>query len=391
MKKIICFIVTLALLTTSSAIAFAKPVKHREQETKKYTKEIEKKNEVKHQTKVKKIKVIKYGRYQLPVEPVTKGMGATLTYDKETAVITVQKDATTIVIDLKNKKVTINGVEDPKPGIFTTSNSKKKTVLIKYIAAKLGVRVKVDKDEIEVIEAKLDSPKNIKITPVGTSVIANTLNSTTQYMEVTADITPGQATGGKAELYVNTKLVATTNVTSATGSAITFTTSDGTPTNDELRAIVPEGGAVTIKLYNAKNESVTSNTGLKLNVDYIAPTLTSVTSAIYMVNSGELYLSVSGAGAVKDSVDITRLSLYDSALARSYQLINIDDKGSKGFVESDSSLKITLGDADRAGLAGFGTSTVTLYIASGVLIRDMAGNTSSALAAPIALPVVVIK
>ena len=263
MKKIICFIVTLALLTTSSAIAFAKPVKHHEQENKKYSKEFEKKNEDKkedkkeHKKDYKKEnkyvhpKVIKYGRYQLPTEPVTRGMRATLTYDKETAVITVKKDATTIVIDLKNKKVTINGVEDPKSGIFPASNDKKKTVLIKYIAAKLGVRVKVDKDELKVIEAKLDAPKNIKITPIGASVVDNTLNSTTQYMEVTADITPGQATGGKAELYVNTKLVATTNIPSATGSAITFTTSDGTPTNEELRVAVPESGVVTIKLYNA--------------------------------------------------------------------------------------------------------------------------------------------
>lgn len=385
MKKIICFIVTLALLTTSSAIAFAKPVKHREQENKNYTKEIEKKNDLKH------TKVIKYGRYQLPTEPVIKGMGAVLTYDKETAVVTVTKDATTIVIDLKGKKVTVNGVEDTKSGIFTASKNKKKTVLIKYIAAKLGVRAKDDKDEEEKIEPKLDAPKNIKITPVGGIVVANTLNSTTQYMEVTADITPGQATGGRAELYVNTKLVATTSLSSVSGSAITFTTSDQTPTNDELRVAVPEGGAVTIKLYNAQNESVTSKSDVKLTVDYVSPTLTSVTSAIYMVSSGELYLSVAGAGAVKDSVNVTKLSMYDSTLARSYQLTDLEAKGSKGFVESDSSLKISLGEIDRAGLAGFGTSTVTLYIASGVLIRDAAGNTSSALTAPIALSVVVIK
>ena len=126
-------------------------------------------------------------------------------------------------------------------------------------------------------------------------------------------------------------------------------------------------------------------------MDYVAPTLTSVTNAIYMISTGELYLSVTGAGAEKDSVDVTKLTLYDSTLARSYQLTNLVDKGSKGFVESASSLKIALGEIDKAGLAGFGTSSVTLYIASGVLIRDVAGNTSSALTAPITLQVIMIR
>jgi len=395
MKKIFCFIVTLALLVTSSAVAFAKPERYNTHEKKSYTKEIQTKEvqprEVQTKYDLKHSKVIKYGRYQLPVTPITKGMGATVNYDKATAVITITKADTKLVIDLKNKKVTVNGVEDTSASIFNVSNSKKKTILIKYIAEKLGVRVKVGKDDIEIVEAKLEAPKNVNITTFVSKVVYNTLNATTQYMEVSADITPGQATGGKAELYVNTKLVATNNVISATGSAITFTTSDGTPTNDELKAAVPEGGAVTIKLYNAKNEVVTSKSDLKLNVDYIAPTLTSIASAVYMQGTGELYLSVAGAGQIRDVVDITMLSLFDSTLARSYRLTNIDNKGSKGFVESATSIKITLGEADKAALAGFGTSTVSLYVSAGALISDQAGNTSPVWATPINVPVVIIK
>lgn len=382
MKRILCFIITLALITSTGAVAFAKPVKHQERSNKNYSEE--------HEYRYEGSKVIKYGRYQLPIEPITKGMGATVAYDKAIAVLTITKDTTTIVIDFKNQKVTVNGTVDTKSGIFKAKNNKKKTVLIKYIAQTLGVRVKIDDDKIEVVGSDLDAPKNIKITPVGTNVVANTLNSTTQYMEVTADIKQGQATGGKAELYVASKLVATNTVITATNGAIQFTTSDQTPTNEELKALVPEGGEVTIKLYDANGKSVTSKAELKLNVDYVAPTLTTVTGAVYMQEEGKLYLAVTGAGNIKDTVDVTKLFLYDAALARSYQL-TASKNGSVGFVNSATSLKISLGETDRLWLTGFGSSTTTLTIAAGALITDNAGNTSPVLAAPITLPVTVIK
>jgi hypothetical protein len=382
MKRILCFIITLALITSTGAVAFAKPVKYQEKSHKNYSEDQE--------FKYDDSKVIKYGRYQLPINPITKGMGAIVTYDKTTAVLTITKDTTTIVIDFKNKKVTVNGTEDTKSGIFTAKNSKKMTVLVKYVAQVLGVRVKIDKDKIEVIGSTLDAPTNIKITPYGTNVVANTLNSTTQFMEVTADIKQGQATGGKAELYVKTKLVATDAVITATNSAIQFTTSDLTPTNEELKALVPEGGEVTIKLYDASGKVVTSKVELKLNVDYVAPTLTSFTSAVYMQEEGKLYLAVTGAGNIKDAVDVTKLFLYDATLARSYQLTG-SKNGSLGFVNSATSLKIYLSEADRLGLTGFGTSTMTLTIVTGALITDTAGNTSPVLVAPITLPVTIIK
>ncbi len=391
MKRILCFIITLALITSSSAVAFAKPMKNQEKNHQKNEKNYTEDREYKYESS----KVIKYGRYSLPIDPITKGMGATVTYDKTTAVLTVKKDTTTLIIDFKNKKVTLNGVEDTKSGIFTAKNDKKRTVLIKYIANALGVRVKVEKDKVKIEipkpeATKLEAPKNIKITTYGANVVPNTLNSTTLYFNVTADIKPDQAVGGKAELYVNSSLVATTYVTTATGSAITFTTSDATPTNEELRTLVPEGGDVTIKLYNSENKMVQSKAEVKLTVDYVAPVLTSVTNAIYHEEDGELYLVAVGAGNPNDTIDISKLSLYDAALGRSYQLTS-GEKGSRGTVISATSLMISLGETDRFGIKGFGTSTLNLTIAPGSLVTDKAGNVSTPTVTPIILPVIIIR
>lgn len=103
---------------------------------------------VKQTFKINGSAVIKYGKYKLPIRPITKGLGAKLQFDKGTGVLTVSKDNTTIVIDFVNKTVTVNGVQDKDASIFTAINSKKTTVLIKYIANELGMRVKVDDNKI---------------------------------------------------------------------------------------------------------------------------------------------------------------------------------------------------------------------------------------------------
>lgn len=51
---------------------------------------------------------------------------------------------------------------------------------------------------------KLDSPTNIVLTPIGSSVVANTINSSTIYLTAAASIKAGQAIGGRAELIIYT-------------------------------------------------------------------------------------------------------------------------------------------------------------------------------------------
>ncbi|QHQ63178.1 hypothetical protein Ana3638_22360 [Anaerocolumna sedimenticola] len=331
--------------------------------------------EKKQNFKISASPVIKYGKYKLPIKPVTQGMGAAVDFNKDTAVLTVTKGTTVIVINFEDKTVMVNGAADTNSGIFTAKNDKKMTVLIKYIANKLGVRVNVKGDDVATEIPGLDLPTDIKIMPVGLNVAANTLNSTTLYMTAAADIIAGQAVGGKAELYVGSKLVAVDNTIEAADTTVTFTTSDGTPTNEELKALIPEGGKVSVKLYNADQQAVTSEVkNPTLKVDYIIPTLTGITSANYVVSGSSIVVNVTGAGEVNDKVDVTKISLYDSALNKTYQLSNVWGTGSVGVVSSDSRLTITLGSADREGLAGFGSSELYLNVAAGPILIDKSGN-----------------
>lgn len=113
---------------------------------------------IKQTFKINGSPVIQYGKFKLPIRPITKGLGATLQFSKETGVLTVVKDNTTIVIDFNNKTVTVNGVKDADTNIFTVKNSKKMTVLIKYIASELGIRVKVDDNKVTTETPQDNSP-----------------------------------------------------------------------------------------------------------------------------------------------------------------------------------------------------------------------------------------
>jgi len=395
MKKILCFIMTATLLLSTTSVAFAKQSTAVGQSKKHVTEDQKAKKNVRIKEKKQSFKisashVIKYGKYKLPISPITKGMGATVDFDKETAVLTVTKGTTTIVFNFKEKTVTVNGVVDTKSGLFKAKNNKKMTVLIKYIANKLGVRVKADGDNITTEIPGLDLPTGITVTPVGSTVVANTINSTTLYMTATANIIAGQATGGKAELYVGSKLVATDTTIAAVDTIVTFTTADETPINAELQALITEGGKVTVKLYNAEQQSVTSAVANPmLNVDYVAPTLTGITSATYSVSGSAITVVVSGAGIVNDKVDVTKISLYDSALGTTYQLTNEQGTGSIGAVSNENQLTIKLGTVDKLALAGFGGTTVYLNIAAGSILSDKAGNASPVLAQVQNIPVTI--
>ena len=93
-KKTLCFILAIMLMLTPTSTAFAKNNKKHKQNNKKQewvqkdNKKIKKK---KKKFKMKDTSVIKYGRYKLPINPVTKGMGAKIDYNKKGALLTVEK------------------------------------------------------------------------------------------------------------------------------------------------------------------------------------------------------------------------------------------------------------------------------------------------------------
>lgn len=235
----------------------------------------------------------------------------------------------------------------------------------------------------------LNAPTGIVVTPVGTTFVANTINATTFYMVATANITAAQATGGKAELYVGSKLVATDTVITATDTTVTFTTSDATPTNAELQSVIVQGGEVTVKLYNASNQCAIGKLNGTLTVDYTAPTITGITSALYSVTYNSITLIVSGAGAVNDKVDVTKISLYSTALNKTYVLTNSESTGSKATINGQTIITIKLGSADVLGLTGFSSSNVVLSVAAGSLLSDTAGNTSASFTIVQTVPVTI--
>src|SRR5579885_1862810 len=117
-----------------------------------------------------------------------------------------------------------------------------------------------------------NAPTAVTLTPVGGTVVANTVNDTNTNLDISATITAGQATGGTAEFYVGATLIGTDSSIGAGDTTVTFTTSDGTPTTAELQAAIAAGGVVTVKLLDVAGNSATSSVANPtLTVDYTAP------------------------------------------------------------------------------------------------------------------------
>ena len=409
MKKLIIFILTAVLIASPSTLAFAKNRKPNKDDYKKYDwnddfrwyedddydNDDDDRKWSKKEFKLKDSPVFKYGKYQLPLAPLVKAMDAEVEYDKDKAKLTITKDTTVIVIDFKEKAVFVNGVKDSKSNIF--SSKKKingKTVLIKYIAKLFNYGLDIDDDEIIVEIPNYKYLSEIKLIPMstsGTDVIKNTLNSYSIALEASTKIKAGHPLGSRAELYVNSKLISTDKVILPTDTEVTFTTSDGTPTNSELMAIVPMGGEVTVKLYNEKNELLSSKTMReKLVVDYVPPTLTSIISVNYIPVADQLNITVRNAGAIGDKVNLDMISLFDTDLRKIHTLNSSSDKGSEGIINSSNSIVINLGERDQKALSNFGKTGMSVLIWDGSLISDLAGNVSPRMPL-ILLPVNIIK
>lgn len=319
--------------------------------------------------------VITYGRFKLPLSPIENGMGAAVTYTA--GVIKITKGSVIIEIDLYNKKVFVTKdnlrVEDTNSGIFTASNKNRMTVLIKYIASKLGVRTNVNGDKIDVTIPTIPLPTSITVTPYGGNVVANTLNTTTLYLTGQANITAGQATGGRAELYVGSTLVATDSQIASGDTSVTFTVSGVTPTNAELQQLIPAGGKVAVRLYNVTGGYVTSKTGPTLTVDYSAPIITSITAAIYSPAENKIHLYINGTVQKGDVLDVTKVTIIDTD-ATPTTINRALVTGSKGVVVNSNEITITLGAEDISKLTGLGGTNASVTLAGINIITDAAGN-----------------
>ncbi|HNX77792.1 MAG TPA: Ig-like domain-containing protein, partial [Candidatus Rifleibacterium sp.] len=126
-----------------------------------------------------------------------------------------------------------------------------------------------------------DAPTAVTLSPVGGTVITNTLNTTNTNLTAAATITAGQATGGEAELLLNGSPFASpikdTDI-QAGDLSVDFTA--GTSTNTALRLAIAAGGVISVRLKDATGNAIVSGVGDNptLVVDYTAPAVpTSVT------------------------------------------------------------------------------------------------------------------
>jgi len=116
------------------------------------------------------------------------------------------------------------------------------------------------------------APTALALTPVGGTVVANTLLANNTNMTATATIIAGQATGGSAKLYIGATQIAS-DVSIASGDT-TVSFDLGKTSAAQLQAAIAASGSVTVKLLDAAGNISSASTAVTLIVDYIVPTVT---------------------------------------------------------------------------------------------------------------------
>ncbi len=112
-------------------------------------------------------------------------------------------------------------------------------------------------------------PSHVGVSSTGGNVVATYFNSTNTGVNFTASITAGnaitdEAVGGRAEFYIGTKLVATDSV---------IAIGDSTVTASVLGSAITAGGKVSVILYDAAGNTISSSSinNATLNYDVTAP------------------------------------------------------------------------------------------------------------------------
>ena len=151
------------------------------------------------------------------------------------------------------------------------------------------------------------APTSVSVTPVGGTIVTDTLNGTNTNMTATATIVAGEATGGTAELLVGgvsfTTPILQAGPIGGGDTSVNFDLGTGTTAALQLAILAAEGGTISVRLTDAAGNSTDSSVGNPtLVVDYSAPT---ANFAAPVDNVG----SVTGALSSGDKTDDTSLAL----------------------------------------------------------------------------------
>ena len=127
-----------------------------------------------------------------------------------------------------------------------------------------------------------DVPTSLVLTPVGGTVVSNTLLAANTNLTATATITTGQATGGTARLYLGTSIIAADTSIASGDTEVTFDL--GLSSAAALQAEVAAGGSVTVVLLDAAGNASPASTAVILTADYVAPTMSIATDRTSFVS-----------------------------------------------------------------------------------------------------------
>jgi hypothetical protein len=156
------------------------------------------------------------------------------------------------------------------------------------------------------------SPTNVVLTPVGGTVVANTLLASTTNLTASASITAGQATNGTANLLLGETVLATDSSIGSTETTLEF--SLGLSTTTALQSAIATGGAVTVQLVDAAGNVSALSSPVTLVVDYVVPTIT-VTSASTALKIGQTAVMTATLSAPSSNFVLADISTNEGSVS----------------------------------------------------------------------------
>jgi len=196
------------------------------------------------------------------------------------------------------------------------------------------------------------APSSIAITPIDGTVVSNTLNSTNTNLVVTASITAGTATGGKARLYLDGRQIATDENILSTDNIISFDLA--ATTNGSLAALIPSGGVLSAELIDASGNGALSVVGNpSLTVDYTRPSASIAYSPAGTVKAGTVLNITAVTSEPLASASLPKISLSGGNVLTPQSMTKADDTHfsfSHTVSSGDGTASVTLSNAaDAAG------------------------------------------
>lgn len=151
------------------------------------------------------------------------------------------------------------------------------------------------------------APTAVTLTPVGGTVVANTLNTTNTNLTAGATITPGEATGGEAELLIDGNSFAPPmKDTSIAADDSTVTFDFGLLNNTAVQTKFPSGGVITVRLKDAAGNAVVSTVANPtLVVDYVLPAAPVISATAITANLG-------GTGNMADHINAALKNAFNN-------------------------------------------------------------------------------